>query len=160
MTRKPTHGRPRKLAATQPVDNTAPEDIGRPVFAQPDPTGDPTKFKTTHPSDGPTYKTIDALNKEHKLASLPFPPPRGGPEPRLTLAEVLHQPAADQKINAAGQIVFHAVGDTGNTRGPESQNMVADKLVSDFDETDAKELPLFFFHLGDVIYSFGEAAYY
>ena len=37
---------------------------------------------------------------------------------------------------------------------------MADKLVSDFDEEDPKERPTFFFHLGDVIYSFGEAQYY
>jgi hypothetical protein len=41
-----------------------------------------------------------------------------------------------QKIQSAGQIVFHSVGDTGNTKGPKDQTLVADKLVADFDETD------------------------
>jgi hypothetical protein len=115
-----------------------------------------------HPSDGPAYKQIDALNREHKLEPLPFPAPRGLPEPRLTLAAVLgtNDATLDRQIKKNGQIVFHAVGDTGSTRGPESQNLVADKLVSDFDEEDEKEKPHFFFHLGDVVYSFGEEQYY
>ena len=52
------------------------------------------------------------------------------------------------------------MGDTGSTRGPESQNLVADKLASDFDEVNKADIPAFFFHLGDVIYNFGEAEYY
>lgn len=144
--------------APGPIDNTAPAPIGHPVFGQPRPTPDPTKFQIVHPSDNAAYKAIDALNREHKLAPLPFPAPRGGVEPRLTLAQVLGtDDAAVQKLVAKGQLVFHAVGDTGSTRGPESQNLVADKMVSDFDEADP---PVFFFHLGDVIYSFGEAQYY
>jgi len=131
------------------------------VFAQPQPTADPKKFEIKHPSDGAAYKQIDALNREHKLAPLPFPMPRDLPEPRLTLAAVLGDDEAvlQKRLAANGQIVFHAVGDTGSTRGPESQNAVADKLVNDFTD-DAKEQPSFFFHLGDVIYSFGEGQYY
>jgi hypothetical protein len=59
------------------------------------------------------------------------------------------------RTTLSGQLVFHATGDTGNTRGPESQNLVADKMVSDFDDVNVKERPSFFLHLGDVIYSFG-----
>jgi hypothetical protein len=65
-----------------------------------------------------------------------------------------------QLITQAGQLVFHSVGDTGNTKGPESQNLVADKMTADFDDPIQADRPNFFFHLGDVIYSFGEAAYY
>ena len=68
--------------------------------------------------------------------------------------------SAEQKISESGQLVFHAVGDTGNTRGPTSQNEVADKMLSDFDEAENKDQPKFFLHLGDVIYNFGEAKYY
>ena len=57
-------------------------------------------------------------------------------------------------------MVFHSVGDTGATRGPKSENTVADKMVADFDEPDAAAVPRFFFHLGDVVYSFGEHKYY
>ena len=135
--------------------------VSHPVFGQPQPTADPTKFEIKHPSDDPAYKRIDELNREHKLTPLPFPAPRDLPEPRLTLAAVLgeNEASVQRRIAANGQVVFHATGDTGSTRGPESQNLVADKMVSDFSDDD-KEKPFFFFHLGDVIYSFGEAQYY
>ncbi|MBV9461489.1 MAG: metallophosphoesterase [Bradyrhizobium sp.] len=131
------------------------------MFAQPHPTPDPSKFETKHPSDNPVYKKIDELNREHKIHPLPFPPPRGLPEPRLTLAAVLATDtnALAQRVTTQGQIVFHAVGDTGSTRGPETQNVVSDKMLADFTDDD-KEQPQFFFHLGDVVYSFGEAKYY
>ena len=63
-------------------------------------------------------------------------------------------------IQKAGQLVFHAVGDTGNTRGPKDQSTVADKMVSDFDDPNPRSVPSFLYHLGDVVYSFGEALYY
>jgi hypothetical protein len=152
-------------AAPPPIDNTAPSTIGHPVFGQPQPTEDPGKFSIKHGSDNAAYKKIDALNKEHKLEALPFPLPRGysdaNPEPILTLEQVLGgNTQALNKITQAKQLVFHSVGDTGSTRGPESQNLVADKLTSDFTEQDDAHIPSFFFHLGDVIYSFGEAKYY
>ena len=83
---------------------------------------------------------------------------RGLPEPRLSLVDVLNiQQNRLGKPNKNKQLVFHSTGDTGNTRGPTDQNLVADKLVSDFSDYDPQDRPLFFFHLGDVIYSFGEA---
>jgi hypothetical protein len=161
MTRK-THRRKKEAPQSQPIDNVGATALGRPVFSQPAPTADPTKFEVKHVSDGPAYKKIDALNREHKLEPLPFPAPRGLPEPRLTLAAVLGADEAklQKSLSTAGRIVFHAAGDTGSTRGPESQNLVADKMVNDFTDDDAKERPSFLFHLGDVVYSFGEAQYY
>ena len=158
MARPPQHRRRAASPQSDPIDNTGPTVLGNPVFAQPQPTPDPSKFEIKHPSDNPAYKEIDALNREHKLTATPFPPPRGLPEPTLTLAAVLGHGgnAAVQKITQSGQLVFHSTGDTGNTRGPDSQNLVADKLVADFSDEDPKERPSFFFHLGDVIYSFGE----
>ncbi len=168
MTRKPIHQRPKKPADTQappPLNNDAPSAVDHPVFAQPATTPDPDKFQVKHVSDNAAYQTIDALNKAHKLAPLPFPLPRGysaaKPEPVLTLAQVLgNDNASVKRITKTGQIVFHSVGDTGSTRGPASQNEVADKMVSDFNEQNIADIPVFYFHLGDVIYSFGEAMYY
>jgi Calcineurin-like phosphoesterase len=155
MTRKPHAGEPLNETGSEP------RVLGKPVFSQPEPTPDPKKFEVKHPSDNPAYKQIDALNREHKLAPLPFPAPRDLPEPRLTLAAVLHENETTlrKRLAANGQVVFHAVGDTGSTRGPESQNLVSDKMVNDFTDEDS-EKPMFFFHLGDVIYSFGEGKYY
>jgi hypothetical protein len=161
--RTPTHDK-RKAKEAPPSDyvkNTSATVLGHPVFAQPEPTSDPTKFEIKHPSDSPIYKKIDELNRGHKLAPLPFPAPRGLPEPTLSLAAVLgmSDAALKKQMTANGQIVFHALGDTGSTRGPESQSLVTDKMSNDFTDTD-KERPTFLFHLGDVVYSFGEAKYY
>lgn len=65
-----------------------------------------------------------------------------------------------QAIQQAGQIVFHSVGDTGSVIGPATQSLVADKMTADFDESNAADVPSFFYHLGDVVYYFGEATYY
>ena len=133
-----------------------------PVFAQPEPTADPSIFKIKHPSDDAAYKVIDKLNSEHKIQALPFPAPRGrAKEPQLALLDVF---GGNQKaiatIEGNGQIVFHATGDCGSTKGPTTQNEVADKMVADFDETDPREVPQFAFLLGDIVYNFGETEYY
>jgi hypothetical protein len=135
---------------------------GQPEFAEPIFTDDPKKFVVPHASDNAAYAIIDKLDKDHKLLPMPFPAVDGTKEPTLTLARVLGSAGAsvEAAITAAGQIVFHAVGDTGSTRGPKTQDEVADKMVSDYDDQDARDTPQFFFHLGDVIYSFGEAQYY
>jgi metallophosphoesterase superfamily enzyme len=168
MTRRPHTRKPKKVHHVAPVDtgstvvdNTGSTPVGHPVFGQPQPTEDPKKFETKHPSDGAAYKQIDALNRQHKLEALPFPAPRGLPEPRLTLATALgvDEAALQKQIAANGKLVFHSTGDTGSTRGPESQNLVADKMVNDFTD-DKAEQPSFLFHLGDVIYGFGEPQYY
>lgn len=79
MARPPGHRRPRPTPAAPvaPTDNTEPSPMGKPVFAQPQPTADPTQFHIRHPSDDAAYKTIDQLNAEHKLGPMPFPAPRG-----------------------------------------------------------------------------------
>src|SRR5580704_13874279 len=125
----------------------------QPVFAQPKPSPDPTGFK-----DPVTDTKLQAiLNLE------PVPQPAGGAvEPVLTLAQV-YGSAGTAKVAAiqkAGQIVFHSVGDTGSVVGPQTQSLVADKMVTDFDEANPADVPSFLFHLGDVVYYFGEASYY
>jgi len=149
--------------AAQPtlVNNVAVDEQDEPRFAQPEVTQDPTQFRIKHASDAPAYKVLDAMARAHELRPIPFPAARGGAEPVLTLEQVLgtHGPEAVKQATDAGRLVFHAVGDTGNTRGPDLQDKVADKMVSDFTDI-PEDRPRFFFHLGDVIYSFGEARYY
>jgi hypothetical protein len=91
------------------------------------------------------------------------PQPVGGAaEPILMLAQVYGSAGAAKTaaIERAGQIVFHSVGDTGSAKGPSTQSLVADKMVSDFTEANSADIPSFFYHLGDVVYYFGEATYY
>lgn len=150
-------------APSDPLAPTGPPRLlAGPVYSQPQPTADPSVFKITHPSDNAAYAIIDQLNKEGKLLAMPFPAPRGGgPEPMLTLSEVFggNRNATDT-ITKNGQIVFHATGDCGSTRGPKTQNEVTDKMIGDFQESNPIELPQFCLLLGDIVYNFGETEYY
>lgn len=144
--------KPGKNHPTQnpPGANSAPGD---PIFAQPQPSPDPSGFKNPVTDQGiAELKTLE-----------PVPEPVGNAvEPILTLQQVYGSSGAAkvQAITEAGQIVFHSVGDTGSVVGPATQSLVADKMVTDFDEANAADVPSFFFHLGDVVYYFGESTYY
>ncbi|MGA8575396.1 MAG: metallophosphoesterase [Candidatus Cybelea sp.] len=149
--------------------NRAPTQVSRPATGEPRPTADPTTFLVRHPSDGPFYDAIKAFNAKHGIHALPFPPPRGsanGGEPVLTLHDVLGGSASTGAgtgitwITNNKQIVFHALGDCGSTRGPSTQNLVVDKMVADFNEASNTEVPQFHVLLGDIVYSFGEVKYY
>src|SRR5262249_27241375 len=65
-------------------------------------------------------------------------------------------------INKAGRIVFHAVGDSGasDVRKYRSELRVSDQVTDDCHTAPTEDRPAFFFHLGDVVYNFGEAKYY
>ena len=146
------HHPPHKPAPKSPQPST-PAAAGDPVFAQPTPSPDPTSFK--NPVTDQSEKEVDAVE--------PVPQPVGNAvEPVLTLEQVYGSQGAakTQAITASGQIVFHSVGDTGSVVGPMTQDLVSDKMVTDFSETNAADVPSFLFHLGDVVYYFGEATYY
>lgn len=120
MARKPKHHR-KKI--TKPIPTIRPcaqwsittrrPPSANPVFGQPEPTPDPTQFVVKHPSNNDAYKQIDQLNIEHRLEPMRFPAPRNLLEPVLTLAQILGGDTAITNITNVGQIVIHAVGDTG-----------------------------------------------
>jgi hypothetical protein len=93
--------------------------------------------------------------------ALPFPI-SAEVEPILTLEAVIGTEGQTKvsTLQNLGQIVFHAVGDTGNANGTRDQETVAGRMVSDYNENDPAKQPCFFLHLGDVVYSFGEAERY
>src|SRR6202453_4053990 len=72
----------------------------------------------------------------------------------MDLATVLGA-GATQKIQTAGEIVFHSVGDTGGVHSPQFQFAVADAMAADSGSGAA-----FWYHLGDVVYYFGQDQYY
>jgi hypothetical protein len=126
---------------------------GEPVFAQPRPSPDPTTFRS--PVTDQKLAGIKSLEK--------VPEPRGGAVEPILMLEQVYGSAGAAKVQAlrqAGQIVFHSVGDTGSVKGPTTQSLIADKMVSDFQEANPADVPSFLFHLGDVVYYFGEATYY
>ena len=133
------------------------------LFADPQPTPDETSFQVDNTSkryyDSPYYK-------RHSDDLQPVPKP-SSPQPRLDLADVL-QPALVQAITKAKRISFHAVGDTGAAkvdpfqtaaRAIEQEASVANAMSADVVRGGAAG-PAFFFHLGDVVYYFGEGRYY
>ena len=139
--------------------NMPPNQVAGPMFGQPTMSPDPVKFTVKHGSDAAAYKILDAEPHRPPVA---FPAVEGVDEPVLALADALGSQGGKivSEIGKAGQIVFHALGDSGNTRGPKDEGMVADKMVSDYQDSDPTNVPSFFYHLGDIIYSFGEAEYY
>ena len=97
-------------------------------------------FKKNQPDD--TYKFQ------------PLPAPTGNSPYHLSLNDI--QPVANQQ-----QMMFQLVGDTGSVRNASFQRQVAGAMARQNLEAVSKEYqPLFLFHLGDVVYNFGEAEHY
>jgi hypothetical protein len=98
-----------------------------------------------------------ALQELQELEAIPAP--RINP-PVMDLGTVL--PAAViAQIEASGRLVFHSIGDSGGIVQPGPQLAVADGLCADLSgKTYATGLPAFCFHLGDVVYYFGQEQYY
>jgi hypothetical protein len=143
-----------KKSRKPPVQPSAGAGVsGQPIFGQPKPSPDPSGFKD--PVTDQKLKELMTLGAVPQSAG-------GTAEPVLTLAQVYGSAGAAKvkAIQQAGQIVFHSVGDTGSVVGPTTQSLVADKMVTDFSEANAADVPSFLFHLGDVVYYFGEATYY
>jgi hypothetical protein len=140
--------------------------LPQPVFEEPAfnegvVTADPSKFKTAHASDTEQYKQIQDLLKKDVVA---FDPSRAKPGDLFALQDALGPHGAEiiQGIQKAGQIVFHSVGDTGaaTVRKYANELHVADQVTADCQVAETASRPAFLFHLGDLVYSFGEAQYY
>jgi hypothetical protein len=165
--RKPTDKTsvPSAVTPSAPDIPNGPRVAADPVFAEPGYMQDPTQYRSAHGSDSNAYKELDQLTKLHQFNPMPFRTVEWVTEPVLTLAAA-YGPAGskvEQAIEKAGQIVFHSAGDTGATTvnlALKDEYTVVDKLISDFSETDPAAVPQFFYHLGDIVYSFGEHTYY
>jgi hypothetical protein len=134
------------------------------LYADPKPTSDEDAFQVNNTSDA-YYNSPYYLANKNLIQ--PIPPPRPGVPLNINLAAYL--PAANiAAIQAAGSITFHAVGDTGAAKTGAYQSAataiaeeaaVADAMVAEV-AAGGPSAPAFFFHLGDVVYEFGEAQYY
>ncbi len=85
----------------------------------------------------------------------PLPPPPGKKPYCLSLGDVLSSDQINQIIDSKS-IVFHTIGDTGGIVNGTPQQNVADAMEYDC----AISKPSFFYHLGDVVYFYGEASNY
>ena len=143
--------------------------LGQPIFSEPAfneqgaPTPDPTTFRSPHDlqQDNQLYNQVQNLLAKDTVS---FPASRGQPGDLFTLASALgSQGLSDvQAIQNSGQIVFHSIGDSGASILSKLPNelSVADHLTNDFHSSTGADRPAFLFHLGDVVYSFGESQYY
>jgi kumamolisin len=128
------------------------------LFADPSPVGeDENAFQVDNTSEQ-YYKSPYYEGHEKQLQ--PIPAPRVSP-PRMELAKVLGEAPLAPYL-AAKRISFHAVGDTGPSEPKHIKTVadVADTMVEDLQAPKEAEVPAFFFHLGDVVYNFGEHQYY
>jgi hypothetical protein len=133
------------------------------LFANPNPGANETTFQVDNTSsayyNSPYYKL-------HQFQLQPVPAPLSSVL-NMDLADVVGAAMVNQ-IQAAKRIIFHAVGDTGAAKVSASQSVaiaianeagVADAMAADVQQG-GPDAPSFFFHLGDVIYNFGEGIYY
>ena len=87
---------------------------------------------------------------------MPLPKPTGMSPYHIKLEDVISQDDM-KKIMSAGKISFHVVGDTGGVKYPVPQQIVEMAMEADLAGPDN---PVFFYHLGDVVYYFGQASEY
>jgi len=121
-------------------------------FAFGDPKPSPDNYNTFDPKDVFADSSINVTPVPEAIPK-PWRPPSA-----MTLDEVLGTPAV-QTIQASGTIVFHCIGDTGGVKEPAHQFAVADAMTADY-ENNKTGPPAFLYHLGDVVYFFGQEAYY
>jgi len=135
--------------------------LPQPVFNEGNITPDPKRFKVKHPSDNQQYKAIESLLDKDVVS---FDQSRAQPSDLYSLATAFgpHGSEIVQGIQKAGKIVFHCVGDTGaSSEGKYGDELrVCDQLTADCQTSQSADRPAFFFHLGDVVYNFGESKYY
>jgi hypothetical protein len=134
------------------------------LFADPQPGTDEVSFRVDNTSEAYYNSPYYEL---HKNDVQRIPPPREKVAMQLQLADFTGPPIISA-IESAGKITFHAVGDTGAAKVNREQTVqralqneaeVADAMANDV-ATGGLNGPAFFFHLGDVIYNFGEGQYY
>jgi acid phosphatase type 7 len=89
-----------------------------------------------------------------------LPPPRDNASPfHLDLKTILSTEMMTS-INKSKKIGFHTVGDTGNNGYPTYQNINTESMQDDINNPSRNIIPFFFYHLGDVVYQFGEPIKY
>ncbi|MDB5249769.1 MAG: phoA [Segetibacter sp.] len=97
---------------------------------------------------------VKKLQVDDRQKFQPLPKPTGQYPFRFKPEEL-------QDVAVGGKMVFHMVGDTGSVRQPEFQRIVAREMIKQYQQaTSSQDRPLFLYHLGDVVYNFGEAEQY
>ncbi len=103
------------------------------------PVGDPVSTA----ADNPRFETLPALTVTN-----------------LTLSLETILPGVTAAVQETGQIVFHALGDTGGVNGTETETAIAEAMEAQITNAAADTVPRFFYHLGDVVYFNGLSTQY
>jgi predicted phosphodiesterase len=107
--------------------------------------------KIRNPRVRPVFK-LDAPDDQEKFK--PLPPPTGLYPYHLNIKDRLTGIDHDK-------MVFHMTGDTGSLKSPDFQRTVALEMTKQYDEAATEaDRPKFMFHLGDVVYNFGQEEKY
>jgi predicted phosphodiesterase len=102
---------------------------------------------TINPRKRPVFK-IAAIDDQEKFRPLPLPV--GSYPYHLTLEKI-------KQGLPANKMVFQICGDTGGITLPTFQHQVVKEMIKQCDETIIEQdKPQFFFHLGDLVYNFGQ----
>jgi hypothetical protein len=136
-----------------PAGETNPKGF---VFADFDPND--TSGAYVPDDDAGTYKTPYVMTRSSGQTRGPVPSPRG--YPRLDLASIVGANPPGYDKNAGGEtIAFDVIGDSG---APTQQKLSEFEIkVTELMARDAQaSAPAFLFHVGDVVYFYGEENYY
>jgi len=133
-----------------------------PTFNEDVPVPSPTGFETAHPSDNATYQEVEKLLKKDVVA---IPGSRAADDAMFSLEQAYgtnHGPLVIKKIQDSKKIIFHAFGDSGASEARKYRNelRVTDQVTIDCAQSNEANRPAFLFHLGDVVYNFGEPQFY
>lgn len=132
------------------------------LYADPQPGPDEVQFREDNTSDA-YYSSPYFLAHQNQVQKIPA---RHSNLP-VNLSDFLPANILGA-IQKAGQITFHSVGDTGAAKVNRAQTVAqaiqqegaVAEAMSQAVQSQGASGPAFFFHLGDVIYNFGEAQYY
>jgi hypothetical protein len=150
----------------KPKPHPAPQPLGHPIFDEPVfnegvVTPAPKDFAVFHANDNDIYKQVEELLKKQVVS---FEKSRLPDDGIYTFAEALgtNGAAVAAAIQKNRQIVFHAVGDSGATSKAAYRDelRVFEHATLDLRSASVEERAAFFYHLGDLVYDFGEKEYY
>ncbi|GCF07717.1 metallophosphoesterase family protein [Dictyobacter arantiisoli] len=125
------------------------------------PQSDPSPLRRFS-ADLPDARGTQVNRLHSRIATQPFrplPSPTGAAPYHVVLADIVPVQTI-QSIETAKKMVFHTIGDTGGVKRPEDQQLVVSHMEQDFSAPALEDHPAFFYHLGDVIYYYGEENQY
>lgn len=99
-----------------------------------------------------TQPIIKLHQPDDSYKALPLPEPTGEYPYHLDLSNIT-------EVNP-DKFSFHMVGDTGGVRYPDGQRKIAREMGRQITDATADDKPAFLYHLGDVVYHYGEAEQY